>query len=162
MDINQKIAQRRAELQKAQATEEAKRKQQEAIEEAKKREQARQLEEEKKAIKKMAEKEAARRVQAINDRLGVPTAPTSKELVLTEKQVSEEAEKKVKEHIRELARRRMTTWQSFIFMVLLLVGISGFFVKWWLGLILCFLAMWYRDGAISRHEKKIKAELGEK
>lgn len=167
MDLNQKIAQRRAELQRAQAVEEE-RKRQEALE------QIRLRQEEENEIQELAEKEASQKVQVIEALLQEPKEDIARieknQVVLIEtegdfsaekkKRVAEEAKKKVAEHIRKLAVKRMTSSENWSFGLLFLGGLIGFFYAWWLGIGLFVGAAWYVSKVIDRHEEKIKSELG--
>ena len=97
MDLNTRIAERRAELQREQAVEEARRRQ-EVLEEAQ-RQQAQE-----RAIKESAEKEAAQKIQAIEAQLhGTKERASTDPAPVLDERVSQEAKKKVDAHIRTLA-----------------------------------------------------------
>lgn len=145
MDLNTKIAERRAELQREQVAEDARRRQ-EALE----LEQRRQAQE--RAIKESAEKEAAQKIQAIEAQLqGRPA--------MDPERISQEAEKKVDAHIRTLARERITKGENWKFVFLLFGSVLGFFMTWWLGLGMLIWTGYYLTKVSSRHEAEIRAEL---
>ena len=167
MNLNQKIAERRAELQQEHAAEEE-RKRQKALE------QIRLRQEEEKQIQELAEKEASQKVQVIEALLQEPTegiAHTEKSQVVLmqrggdfsdekQKRITEEAEKKVAAHIAKLANDRMTSSENRNFVLLLFGGLLGFFYAWWLGIGLLVAAGWYSSKVTGRHEENIKSELG--
>lgn len=166
MDLNKRIAERRAELQREQAAEEEIRKQEE---------QARkdlQIAEEK-ARREQIEREAESRIQHINSRLqgagqeGPPTDgadETSQErrnedFGDDQKSINAEAQKRAETHIRDLAGKRMTRGEHLRFGTLFFGGITGFFFAWWLGLALWGWAAYYAMKVTNRHVKQIKSEL---
>lgn len=155
MDLNQKIAERRAELQR-QETAEAARKRQEVLE------QMQQEEEQKNAIKESAEKEAAHKIQEIDARLHGTTEKVSVEAPpVLDQRVKQEAEKKVDAHIRELASKRFTKKERWTGGVLFLGSILGFFVTWWFGLGMLIWTGYYAIKVSNRHETDIRAELAQ-
>lgn len=167
MDLNQKIAERRAELQREQTAEEE-RKKLEALE------QARLRQEEERAIQELAEKEASQKVQVIEALLHKPKedmdhaeqgqivlAPTEDVFSAeTQKRVTEEADKKVAAHITKLASERMTSSEKWSFGLLFFGGLLGFFYAWWLGIGLLVASAFYISKTVDRHEANIKSELG--
>lgn len=168
MDLNQKIAERRAELQREQAAEEERKKQEE-------RERVQLRQQEEKVIQELAAKEANEKVQAIEARLqaaregetpigGNVIIPVKREdgyFDEKQKRVTEEAERKVSEHIRKLAQDRMTSSENWSFGILVFGGILGFFYAWWLGLGFWIGAGFYLNNVIGRYEAEIKSKLGE-
>jgi hypothetical protein len=155
LDLNQKIAERRAELQRKEAAEDA-RKQQAALE------QMQQEEAQKRAIKESAEKEAAHKIQEIDARLQGTKAPVSVDAApVLDKRVSQEAMKEVDAHIKNLAGKRFTKQENWAFGLLLFGSFLGFFVTWWFGLGMLILAGYYASQASNRHEAEIRAELAQ-
>lgn len=155
MDLNQKIAQRRVQLQKEEATQTA-RKRQEALEK-RQQEQARE-----RAIKEAADKEAVQKIQEIEaqlhstkEKVSTDTAP-----VLDER-VSQEAKKKVDAHISALANKRFTKGENWAFGLLMLGTVLGFFMAWWFGLGMLIWTCYYGTKVSNRHEAEIRAELGQ-
>lgn len=126
MDLNQKIAQRRAQLQQDQDAEDAHKK-----EEA--HQQFLQKEAERKDLELMTAKAAAARIEAMDAQLSGSKVDAPVPLV-ADQRVSEQADKKVEEHIRKLAQGRFTPGQELICAIFFVCGIWGFFEAWWLGL----------------------------
>lgn len=164
MDLNKRIAERRAELQREQAAE-TERKKQEA------REKAELYRAKERVVEELAEKEAESRIQLIQAKLqGYEEGVTRVEKILaiseevtsdeTQKLVNDETDRKVRKHIRELASQRMTSSENWSLGLLFLGGILGFFFAWWLGLGLWGWSAYYLLKVTDRHEKKIKSELG--
>lgn len=154
MDLNQKIALRRAELQKEQAVEDSRRR-----EEA--RQQAIEKEAERKELEELAAKEAVARIQAIEAQLSgsksdAPMFPAS------EQRVSEQAGKKVDAHIQKLALARFTGVQELLCAIFFMSGIWGFFEAWWLGLGLWIAGGIYFSRVVSSYETQIKSELNQR
>jgi len=167
MDLNKKIAERRAELQRDQALE-IERRRREA------REQAELRQAEERVIQELAEKKARQKVQTIEVLLREPKesiAPVELDQVHSvgeaddctdqnQRRVTEEVEKRVEKHIRKMAQERMTSNENAGFWTLVVGGIAGFFAAWWVGLGLLLVAGLYASKVIDRHEAKIKSELG--
>ncbi len=166
MDLNRKIAERRAALQKEQANEEAQ-KRAHALEQ-------REFEKEKeRKLKELADKEAESKIQMINDRFNInegekrPEEKIEAELheifdasdVDDQKRVAEEAEKQVEKHIKEMATKRMTAGENWTGALLVIGGLMGFFFAWWIGLGLLACAAVYFAKMTERYEAEIKAEL---
>ncbi len=157
------------ELQRAQALKEEQRRQEE-------REKARFRQAEERSINELAAKEADLRIQAIEARLQEPKAESAcldkAEILLSEnantqyeegkRRVSAEADKKVEEKIKQLARERMTATENLIVVFLFLGGIIGFFSAWWLGLGSWVLWLVYLSKVTGRYESQIKSEMGMK
>ena len=64
----------------------------------------------------------------------------------------------VDKQITKAASARMTAGENLKFIILLLLGIVGFFVKWWVGLAFIFWAFSYLTKTTNRHKEKILAE----
>ena len=155
MDLNQKIAERRAELQRQEAAEDA-RKRQELLE------QKEQQQAQERAIKKSAEKEAAHKIQQINARLHGTTEKVSVESAPElDERVTQQTNKKVDAHIRELASKRFTKRERWTAGVLFFCSILGFFVTWWLGLGMLIWTGYYSTKVSNRHEADIRADLAQ-
>lgn len=153
MDLNQKIAERRAQLQKEEAAQEA-RKRQEALEK-RQQEQARE-----RAIKEAAEKEAAQTIQEIEAQLHSTKEKVSTDAApVLDERVSQEAKKKVDAHISALANRRFTKGENWSFGLLILGTVLGFFMAWWVGLGMLIWTCYYVTKVSNRHETEIRAEL---
>lgn len=155
MDLNQKIAERRAQLQKEEAAQEA-RKRHEALEK-RLQEQARE-----RAIKESAEKEAAQKIQEIEAQLhGTKEQVSTDAAPVLDERVSHEAKKKVDAHISALANKRFTKGENWAFGLLMLGTVLGFFMAWWFGLGMLILTCYYVTKVSNRHEAEIRAELGQ-
>lgn len=155
MDLNQKIAERRAQLQKEEAAQEARRRQ-EALEQ-RQREQA-----EKRAIQESAEKEAAQKIQEIEAQLhGTKEQVSTDAASVLDERVSQEAQRKVDAHISSLANKRFTKGENWAFGLLVLGTIIGFFTAWWLGLGMLIWTCCYVSKVSNRHEAEIRAELAQ-
>lgn len=153
MDLNQKIAQRRAQLQQEQEVEDAHKK-----EEA--HQQFLQKETERKALERLAAKDAAARIEVMEAQLSGSKADAPIPLV-ADQRVSELADKKVEAHIRKLAQGRFTPGQELICAIFFVCGIWGFFEAWWLGLGLWVAGGFYASRIASRYEAKIRSELNQ-
>ncbi|WP_047219852.1 MULTISPECIES: hypothetical protein [Delftia] len=155
MDLNQKIAERRAQLQKEEAAQEAL-KRQEALEQ-RQREQARE-----RAIKESAEKEAARKIQEIEAQLHSTKEKVSTDAApVLDERVSQEAKKKVDAHISALANKRFTKGENWVFGLLMLGTVLGFFMAWWFGMGMLIWTCYYVTKVSNRHEAEIRAELAQ-
>jgi uncharacterized membrane protein len=155
LDLNQKIAERRAQLQKEEAAQEAL-KRQEALEQ-RQREQARE-----RAIKESAEKEAARKIQEIEAQLHSTKEKVSTDAApVLDERVSQEAKKKVDAHISALANKRFTKGENWAFGLLMLGTVLGFFMAWWVGLGMLIWTCYYVTKVSNRHETEIRAELAQ-
>lgn len=149
MDLNQKIAHRRAELQQEQVTEDVHKK--EAA-----HQQFLQREAEGKELERLAALEAATRVKEIETRL----ASANRRLPLSnDPRVGDRADKKVNVHIRKLAISRITKAERWEVRVLFITGFIGFFVEPWLLLLLWGFAVYYRIKVIRIHAAVIRDEL---
>ena len=155
MDLNQKIAERRAQLQKEEAAQEAL-KRQEALEKRQKEQAC------ERAIKESAEKEAAQKIQEIEVQLHgtKEQVSTGADSVLDER-VRQEAKRKVDAHISSLARKRFTKGENWAFGLLMLGTILGFFMAWWVGLGMLIWTCYYVTKVSNRHETEIRAELAQ-
>jgi len=155
LDLNQKIAERRAQLQKEEATQEAL-KRQEALEK-RQQEQARE-----RAIKESAEKEAAQKIQEIEAQLhGTKEHVSTDAASVLEERVGQEAKKKVDAHISALANKRFTKVENWAFGLLMLGTVIGFFMTWWIGLGMLIWTCYYVSKVSNRHEAEIRAELAQ-
>jgi hypothetical protein len=155
LDLNQKIAERRAELQRQEAAEDA-RKRQETLE------QIQQEEAQERAFKESAEKEAAHKIQEIDARLQGAKEPISVDAApVIDERVSQEAKKKVDAHISKLASQRFTKRECWTSGVLLCCSILGFFMTWWFGLGMLIWTGYYASKVSNRHEAEIRAELAQ-
>ena len=155
LDLNRKIAERRAELQREEAVEDARRRQK-ALEQEQRR-QAQEL-----AIKASAEEAAAQKIQAIEARLhGTREHVSSGPVPVPDERVSQEAEKRVDAHIRKLASKRITKGESLGLGLLFIGCLLGFFLEWWLGLGMLIWTAYYANKVNTRHEAEIRAELAQ-
>lgn len=155
MDLNQKIAERRVQLQKEEAAQEV-RKRQEALEQ-RQREQAQE-----RAIKESAEKEAAQEIQKIEAQLhGTKEQVSTDAASAVDERVSQEAKRKVDAHISALAGKRFTKGENWAFGLLALGTILGFFMAWWIGLGMLIWTCYYASKVSNRHEAEIRAELAQ-
>lgn len=153
MDLNTKIAERRAELQREQAAEDARRRQ-EVLEQAQRRRA------QERAIEESAEKEAKQKIQAIEAQLhGTKERASTEPAPVLDERVSQEAAKKVDAHIRVLANKRFTQGENWVGGLLLFGSVLGFFMAWWIGLGMLIWAGYYATTARNRHEAEIRAEL---
>jgi len=169
LDLNKRIAERRAELQKEQAAEEEIRKKEE--QEKKDLQIA-----EEKAKRELVEKEAELKIQQINSRLQgageeIPHSDDTHETSQERKSdpfeedrnsINEEAQKRADAHIRNLASKRMTKEETMLICMLFFGGIMGFFLAWWIGLAIWGCAAYYASKVTDAHIKDIKAELADK
>ena len=146
MDLNTKIAERRAALQREQAAEIELRRSEE-------RAQAQLRQAEEKAIQESVQKEAEQQIQAIESRLQ-GSATTEQD-----EPVSPAAQKKVDAHIRSLANKRFTKGENWTQGLLLGGCVIGFFIAWWVGVGLLVLAGYYITKVTERHEAEIRAEI---
>lgn len=149
MNLNQKIEQRRAQLQQEQVAEDVHKK--EAA-----HQQSLQREAEGKELERLAALEAATRVKEIETRLASVDRrlPPSKD-----PRVGERVDKKVNAHIRKLAVGRITKAERWEVRVLVITGFIGFFIEPWLLLLLWGFAVYYRIKVIKNHTAVIGDEL---
>lgn len=155
MDLNQKIAERRAQLQKEEAAQES-RKRQEALE------QRQRAQAQERAIKESAEKEAAQKIQEIEAQLrGTMEQVSTDAAPVLDERVSQEAKKKVDAHISALANKRFTKGENWSFGLLMLGTVLGFFMAWWFGLGMLIWTCYYVTKVSNRHEAQIRAELAQ-
>lgn len=155
MDLNRKIAERRAELQREEAAQEAR-----WLQDAFEQEQRQQAQE--RAIRESAEKEAAQKIQAIEARLhGTKEQFLVDAASVLDERVSQEAQKKVNAHISALANKRVTKKEKWVFVFLFLGCVLGFFVTWWFGLGMLIWTCYYVTKVSNRHEAEIRAELAQ-
>jgi hypothetical protein len=157
LDLNTKIAERRAERQaelaREQVAEIKRRHQEEQAQAALRLEQDQLRQAEEKAIEESVQKEADRRIRAIEDRLHGRPEPEEYE------SISEEARKKVDAHIRSLATQRMTKGEQWKLGLLVFGCIIAFFMAWWVGAGMLFWVCLYSSKVIDRHEEKIRTEI---
>ena len=146
MDLNTKIAERRAELQREEAAEIELRRSEE-------RAQAQLRQAEEKAIQESVQKEAEQQIQAIESRLqGSATAEQ-------DEPVSPAAQKKVDAHIRSLANKRFTKSENWKLGLLVFCCVIGFFMAWWAGVGMLIWTCIYSAKVTERHEAEIRAEI---
>ncbi len=164
MDLNEKLAARRREL----AVETDKAAQVEAarqrvialeaekaaqIQAARQRELEVEAERIRQSDKKLFDAEVARRLAETG--IAPPaTIATPKPGAIHTKAVEAEVEKA----ITAAATKRMSGFENFIFFSLLLLGIGGFFVKWWLGLVFVIWSVVYMGKRTDKHKQEIIAE----
>ena len=157
MDLNTKIAERRAERQaelaREQIAEIERKHQEEQAQAALRREQDQVRQAEEKAIEESVQKEADQRIRQVEDRLHGRPEPEEYE------SISEEARKKVDAHIRSLATQRMTKGEKWKVGSLVFCCVIGFFMAWWVGAGMLIWAYLYSTKVIDRHEEKIRAEI---
>lgn len=146
MELNEKIEQRRRELAKNAA--------QAAQAQAQQRQdEARKAEEVKRAEGAAVDAEVARRLAE----MGVPPPapkPLPKSVVAPAKLVEAEVEKA----ISKAANARMTGGENAVYLILLLLGVGGFFVEWWIGVAFLVWALSYIGKKTTRYKEQIIAE----
>ncbi len=163
MDLNEKLAARRRELaieaekvaqaeaahRRALAIEAEKAAQ---IEAARQRELAIEAEKVKQAQQEAIDAEVAKRLAEKGIEVPAKEAPPS--AVWSESAVNAA----VDQAISKAATERMSGFENFTFFSLLALGIAGFFVKWWVGLLFVIWSVVYLGKRTDKHKQAIIAD----
>lgn len=147
MDLNEKIAARRREK----AIEAEKSMQ---IEVARKKQAALETAKVAAAEQEIIANEVAKRLAEKGIQLPEVTKSSQSPSLATQKIIDAEVESQ----ITKAASARMTAGENLKFVILLLLGIGGFFVKWWVGLAFIIWSFSYITKATNRHKEEILAE----
>lgn len=157
MDLDQKIAQRRAQLQQEQAAADACRK--EEVHQQAQQKEAGGKEHEGLAAEEGTTRVGSMEVQLLGSKSAAPVSPVAGQRV--GKKVDEQAAAKGDAHLRKRAQRRFSPIQIWICLLFFIEGVWGWFLVGWPALSLCILGTLYTAKVAKRHQQPTRSELSQ-